>query len=569
MSAVMSRPGADSDPLTDQRYATTEKRYTSSAERSVDELDAEIRRLARQMNIECYRMLVLVREFDDRFGWKKWGHKSCAEWLAWSCGITPSTAREKVRTAHALRNLPAIAAAFAEGRLTYSKARALTRVANRCDEDLLLAYALNAAVAQVEERCRQIRNVAPESARHARRAWAGRSLTMWRDNGRVLMRFTVEVPVEEGELICRALDCAVAAGEVTTDVDPAAFDPSDIDPAGFDPNAVAESKGTSWRAQQADALVAIAKSYLDGGHGHTGGATADHYQVVVHVDGKALTGGAQPLTEGTQTVSGGMGLSDLPIDTVKRLLCDCSLVVVAEDEHGKPLDVGRKQRTVSTALRRALYARDRGCTFPGCHRNRYCDGHHLEHWIHHGETVPANMTLLCTFHHGLLHRGAFRIVKEADETLRFVTADGRTIPRGGYRLEDFVDDDIGERVGGDESGGVDASREGFCTTTVQQPSSVADEVREPAAIYRLMRNMKRASSKPASYKTYIGIAINVIEKTSVASSIPTTNAPRKTYGRAAERLRSVHSPLQISNTVAIGVSNTMPKARNIVSTKSR
>jgi hypothetical protein len=178
-----------------------------------------------------------------------------------------------VRTAHALRTLPAISAAFAEGRLSYSKVRALTRVAHEHDEDLLLAYALTAAAPRVEERCRQIRNVAPESAHHARRAWENRSLTMWRDEARGLLRLTVEVPIEEGELIARALDCAVAGGEVTTDVDP---------------DAIAESKGIAWRAHQADAFVAVAKSYLDGGHGGEGGSTADHHQVVVHADATAL-----------------------------------------------------------------------------------------------------------------------------------------------------------------------------------------------------------------------------------------------------------------------------------------
>src|SRR5262245_65434918 len=95
-------------------------------ERSIDELDVEICRLARQMNAKSYRMLVLVRDFDDRFGFAKWGYRNCAEWLAWRCGISFSAAREKVRTAQALRSLPAISAAFAEGRLSYSKVRALT-----------------------------------------------------------------------------------------------------------------------------------------------------------------------------------------------------------------------------------------------------------------------------------------------------------------------------------------------------------------------------------------------------------------------------------------------------------
>jgi hypothetical protein len=244
------------------------------------------------------------------------------------------------------------------------------------------------------------------------------------------------VPIEEGELIARALDYAVAAGEVTTDLDP---------------NGLAESKGTAWRAQHADALVAVVRAYLDGGElGAEGGATADRYQVVVHADAKALRGGT--------------GRADLPIETVKRLLCDCSLVTVLEDASGKPLDVGRKQRTVSTPLRRALHARDRGCTFPGCSRKRHVAGHHLEHWIDGGETTPGNMTLLCTYHHRMLHEGGFGIQKEADETLRFITADGRTIPRNGYRLEDFVDDDVGG-----------PSAEGSCT----------DEVREPAMTYRI------------------------------------------------------------------------------------
>lgn len=416
-----------------------------SEHRSVDELDASIGRLVRQMNADSYRMLVLVREFDDRFGWKKWTFKNCAEWLAWRASISMSAAREKVRTAHALRTLPAIAAAFADGRLSYCKVRALTRVARDHDEDLLLAHALNATAAQVEERCRQIRNVMPESMDDARRSWARRSLTAWRDDARGTLRLTVELPIEDGELLLRALDCAVAAGEVADDVTP---------------NSVDESKSTAWRAQQADALVAVMKSYLDRGT-REGGTTADHYQVVVHTDAKALHGDG--------------GRADLPIDTVKRLLCDCSVVLVAEDADGNPLDVGRKQRTVSTQLKRALHARDRGCTFPGCSRTRYLDGHHVEHWINGGETNPGNMTLLCTHHHRLLHEGGFRIVRENGSALRFVTADGCTIPRNGYRPEDFVDD-----TGTEEN----PSREGFCTTAVQQPCE-RNEIRETAAIYRL------------------------------------------------------------------------------------
>jgi hypothetical protein len=170
--------------------------FAASRDLSVDDLDRAITQLAQQMNAETYRMLVLVREFDERFGWAKWGCASCADWLAWRCGVSPGAAREKVRTANALRELPAISAAFAEGKLSYSKVRALTRVAASHDEDLLLGYALDATAAQVEERCRQIRNTEPDSVHGARHVWEHRSLTLFRDRARNCVRIVVELPAK-------------------------------------------------------------------------------------------------------------------------------------------------------------------------------------------------------------------------------------------------------------------------------------------------------------------------------------------------------------------------------------
>jgi hypothetical protein len=401
----------------------------SLADRSIDDLDVEIRRLARQMNADTYRMLVLVRDFDDRFGFAKWGLRNCAEWLAWSCGLSLSAAREKVRSAQALRSLPAISAAFEDGRLSYSKVRALTRVAHESDEDLLLAYALDATASQVEERCRQMRNTEPESVDAARRVWERRSLTMFRDRAKGVVRITVELPEADGELVGRAIESAVAAGD-------AAF--------GVEFASNPERSADAWRAQQADALVAIAKAYLGGGasatnspgavdgvaNGDALGArsvpAADHYQVVVHVDEESLRGG--------------IGRSDLPIETVKRLTCDGSLITIVEDEHGTALDVGRKQRTVTTALRRALWSRDRGCSFPGCRNTRYVDAHHIKHWANGGATRLENLALLCTYHHTLLHEGGFTIHDDERGGIYFRRPDGRVIPRSGYRAADMLDD---------------------------------------------------------------------------------------------------------------------------------
>ena len=382
------------------------------ADRSIEDLDVEICRLARQLNAETYRFLLLVRDFDDRYGFAKWSLRSCAEWLAWRCGMTLSTAREKLRTAHALRGLPVISAAFADGRLSYSKTRALTRAADAANEDLLLAYALDATAEQVEERCRQIRNVAPESTDIARRAWERRSLTVRRNPARGTLSILVELPIEDGEVVAKALDDAIAAGEVATGIEFAAD---------------RELAGNGWQAQQADAFVAIAKAYLAGGRSVDRERSAeDHHQVVLHVEATALSRGA--------------GRSDLPLETIKRLTCDGSLITVVEDEHGTPLDVGRKRRVVPTAIRRALWSRDRGCTFPGCGKKRFVDGHHIRHWANGGETSLENLTLLCTYHHRLLHEGGFSIDRDQNGAIDFRRADGRVIPRAGYRPEDMIDD---------------------------------------------------------------------------------------------------------------------------------
>jgi uncharacterized protein DUF222/HNH endonuclease len=399
--------------------------------RSIDELDVAIRSLAREMNAETYRMLMLVREFDDRCGWQKWGLRSCAEWLAWRCDLSLSAAREKVRTAQALRELPAISAAFEDGRLSYSKVRALTRVVEYRDEDSLLDYALRVSAAQVEERCREIRNAMPESIGTAWRAWEHRSLVVSRDPGRGMLTITVEVPIEDGEVIAKAIERVADAGDAALGLEFVAARKA----AGVRDSSDAAANG--WRAQQADALLAIAKASLAASIALTPEASgaadasassslADHHQVVIHVDESALRGG--------------IGRSDLAIDAVKRLTCDGSVVTIVEDDRGTPLDVGRKQRTVSTPLKRALWSRDRGCRFPGCRNTRYVDAHHIRHWADGGDTSLGNLMLLCSHHHRLVHEGGFSIRRDRDDERYFVGPDGRAIPRCGYRLEDMVDD---------------------------------------------------------------------------------------------------------------------------------
>jgi len=379
----------------------------------IDELDRSIVLLSARINAASYELLVLIRRFDERAGWLQWGFANCAEWLHWRCDLGLSAAREKVRVAHALKTLPAIALSFSRGELSYSKVRALTRVA-RCDnEDTLMAFALKTTAARVEERCRELRCGTADSVAEANRSHARRSLRIHRDPLRGTMTITVELPLEAGELIDKALD---KAREASASPGP-------------------EFAEESWAAQQADALVTMAKSYLSGTREASSAASDNYrspYRVTVHVDRTAL--------------SDGNGRSGLPIESVKRLCCDGETVVIVEGEDGEPLNVGRKTRTVPTAIKRALWSRDRGCVFPGCSHKRFVDAHHIQHWSAGGETSLGNLLLLCTRHHRLVHEGGFSIAKDYLDHWYFRRPDGKAVPHCGYRPEDMLDDDIDTNV---------------------------------------------------------------------------------------------------------------------------
>ena len=162
----------------------------------IEDLDRNIITLCKHINAATYELLVLIREFDERAGWLKWGLKNCAEWLAWRCDVSMTTALEKVRVAHALKALPGISGAFASGELSYSKVRALTRVANRANEDDLLLFALRSTAAHVAERCRELRCGSEDSIDSAARAYAKRSLRVRRDPHRHTVTITVELPLD-------------------------------------------------------------------------------------------------------------------------------------------------------------------------------------------------------------------------------------------------------------------------------------------------------------------------------------------------------------------------------------
>ena len=127
------------------------------ADLSIRQLEDELAVYAAHLSAGMCRWLELVAELDRRVGRTAW--RSCAEWIAYRCALTPRSAREHVRVARALSELPAIREAFARGELSYAKVRALTRVATPESEAGLLPLAGVLTASQLERALRVYRRV--------------------------------------------------------------------------------------------------------------------------------------------------------------------------------------------------------------------------------------------------------------------------------------------------------------------------------------------------------------------------------------------------------------------------
>ena len=384
-----------------------------------------IAELAARIQAATYELLVMIRQFDHREGWGQ-GFKSCAHWLNWRTGLALGAAREKVRVARALGELPRLSADMGRGALSYSKVRALTRVATPENEVSLAEFARCATAAHVERLVRAWRRVDRiAEARDEERRHASRHLDVWTDEDGMLVvrgRFTPEV----GAVVRRALEAAMDQ-LYQTGAEAAGDTPGGTAPAGpTTPTATGTAKpgvgaAASIGQRRADALALIAETALATDLDR--GSTGDRYQVVVHVDGDALRddgGAGQSALEDTE------GLY-VPAETSRRIACDAATVVMRHARDGTVLDVGHKTRTIPPALRRALVARDRRCRFPGC-VCRHCDAHHVRHWADGGGTRLDNLLLLCRRHHRAVHEEGFKVELRGGVEARFFWPDGRLLP---------------------------------------------------------------------------------------------------------------------------------------------
>ena len=290
----------------------------------LERLEAQICELAGHLAAATCRFLVLLGDFDARRGWASWEMTSCAAWLSWKCQISSGTAREHVRVARALRDLPVIRREFGAGRLSYAKVRALTRIVTPQTEAGLAEIAGPMTGNQLERFARAHRQVssADDDAARIRRRLA------WRFEDDGSLAGTFRLPPLQGAVLLKALRAAAgglehphaaghehphaaghehphAAGYEHPDhagSEHAAREagvPAEAPAADEAPGAGQPQPPTS--TSLADALLVIAEAFLAGK-----AAAADDpevYQVVVHVGTGAITPVSAPADPAGQAAS--------------------------------------------------------------------------------------------------------------------------------------------------------------------------------------------------------------------------------------------------------------------------
>ena len=359
------------------------------------QLGERIAEVAARINIATYEMLTLVAEFDRREGWAE-EFTSCAEWLAWRTGRMLGTARENVRVAHALEDLPLSSAEMKTGKISYAKVRAMTRVATPDTEATLLEYARTGSAAKLEQIVRGWKHLSrdgeltAEEARHQSRAFS----VVIDGDGMYVMRGRLEPEV--GAVLMRAIEAASDALYRTEH-----------------PDARPRS-----RQRRADAAGLIAERALAAGFGGESGTRAERFQVAVHTEMATLEKDGEP---GRSEVDG----VRVSAESSRRMACDAAIVPMTHRD-GEVMGVGRRTRTIPPHIRRALEERDRGCRYPGC-GSRFTEAHHVKHWADGGETSLANTVLLCRRHHRVVHEGRTRMSLNRVGQAVFFTRNGKMI----------------------------------------------------------------------------------------------------------------------------------------------
>ena len=354
------------------------------------ELEDTFRRLGTLRRAIHLAQLQVGAELDRRQAWRDDGMPSFAVWVATTCKTSERTARETQRIARALEELPAIAEAYGTGELSEDQLAAVTRFATPEDDARWASEAPGWSAAQLALHARRAKQRTVKDAVDAH----GERFVKWHhDDDGPVGRLWATLPSDQLATVIKALERRAAE-------------------AGVDPET---GEREPFAARCADALADICGASIGAD------ADPDRATIVVHVDADVL---ASDEADGRCHLEHGSSLASA---TVRRLCCDARMQLVFDGRDGKPVGVGRTQRTVPPWLARLVRERDGGCRC--CGRRYRTHIHHIDEWEDGGPTDLDNVCELCVACHWRVHEGGWTIEGHPDKTLMFRNARGEEFPR--------------------------------------------------------------------------------------------------------------------------------------------
>jgi len=338
--------------------------------------------------------LALLREVDARGVAQRQGATSLVSWLKDRHRVAGGAAKRWVLLARALDDdLPATSRALAEGAVNLDQAPVIAAAAARVPAVVRADAEARLVVDATSFGPRELGRLAERILEHVAPDLAGQQadselIRAEREAHEARRLYLVDVPGTCRVRVHGHLDREGAAHLRT------ALDPLTAPCPGKEPDP------RSPEQRRADGLVEICRRLLAAKALPVSGG--DRSQIVITMDYDKLRAGI-----GAGALDDGNLVSPA---TVRRMACDAGIIPATLKGAGQVLDLGRERRLFSGHLRRALVVRDRGCAFPACDRPpRWCDGHHVKHWLDGGRSALSNGVLLCGFHHRLIHRGDWQV----------------------------------------------------------------------------------------------------------------------------------------------------------------
>lgn len=360
-----------------------------------------------------------IAEFDRAEAWRGDGAGSMTVWVTEQCGVAASTARQWVRAAADLVELPGLSESLASGEMSLDKVAPLAEVASPETEAEIRSAAAHWTVKQARDLAEWHKATEEALALSAGREFEHRTL---RFND---ARRTMWVAFTRDEY---ALAKSALVGRVSAD---------DVQARGSAASAGgADGAYVPYDQRLYDILIELFHGAAGGVHGGGagdgagGGASggdriggrsrAVRPRLVLHAPLSLLLG----VNDGTAELE---GVGPVAAEVARRLACDARVTLSVEGPDGNILDQGRARRDPTTAQRIEIARRDKGCRVPGCPYCEFTDVHHMNHWASGGLTNLDNLITLCGRHHNAVHELGWSMRGDANGEVTFVTPTGQTM----------------------------------------------------------------------------------------------------------------------------------------------